>query len=488
MAADWPEVTVADLAAPDSNALAAGPFGSSIGARFFTESGVPLIRGSNLSDRVELRLSHDDLVFVAEETAHRFERSVVRQGDLVFTCWGTIGQVGLIDSRCPYPRYLLSNKQMKLTPHPDRADSLFLYYLFSGPELSQRIKNEAIGSSVPGFNLGQLRGLRVRLPPLGEQKAIAHILGTLDDKIELNRRMNQTLEAMAQALFQSWFVDFGPVRAKAEGRHPEGMDEAVAALFPGRLVDSETGTIPEGWSTTSLNEGADFVMGGDWGKEAPSEAEPAQAYCIRGADIPALQAGELGALPTRFLKEASLEKRALRAGDLVLEISGGSPTQSTGRTVLVTDTLLRELGAPVVCSNFCRLVRPKHGLSHFLHFWLRWLYDRGVLFEYETGTTGIKNFGFTSFAAKRRVVLPPAQVLSVFEHTVSPWLDLRSANGINSRTLGQLRDSLLPKLLSGELRVTQAEAWQVTSTSTVSPASGGEFQALPLGSASSRAR
>ena len=102
-----------------------------------------------------------------------------------------------------HQEYIISNKQMKLTPDPAKADSLFLYYLFSGPELQHRIKNQSIGSSVPGFNLGQLRAMRIRVPQIEEQRAIAHILGTLDDKIELNRWMNEALEAMARALFKS---------------------------------------------------------------------------------------------------------------------------------------------------------------------------------------------------------------------------------------------------------------------------------------------
>src|SRR5690606_24489616 len=118
--------------------------------------------------------------------------------------------------------------------------------------------NQTIGSSVPGFNLGQLKAIRLLLPSLKEQRAIAHILGTLDDKIELNRRMNETLEAMARALFKSWFVDFDPVRAKAEGRTPSGMDAETAKLFPGEFVDSELGPIPKGWAPSTLERYADL--------------------------------------------------------------------------------------------------------------------------------------------------------------------------------------------------------------------------------------
>jgi len=269
MVDEWIDVTVEEIKAPSPNALATGPFGSSISSRFFLDYGVPVIRGSNLSEDVSARLIHDKTVFISKEKAQEFSRSIARKGDLIFTCWGTIGQVGLIDERCPYSEYIVSNKQMKLTPDPNKADSLFLYYLFSGPEMSERIKNQSIGSSVPGYNLGLLRSLKLRLPPLPEQKAIAHILGTLDEKIELNREMNQTLEAMAQAIFKSWFVDFDPVRAKMEGREPAGMDAATAELFPDEFEDSALGAIPKGWQVSTIGESVRVVGG-----STPSTKEP----------------------------------------------------------------------------------------------------------------------------------------------------------------------------------------------------------------------
>ena len=211
----WTRYTVDDLKSSAPNALATGPFGSAISSRHFTEHGIPVIRGSNLSQDVGTRLNDDGLVFVSERKAREFSRSLVKPGDLVLTCWGTIDQVGLIDDRSLFQEYVISNKQMKLTPDTRKTDSLFLYYLFSSPSVRNEILNQGIGSSVPGFNLGQLRAMTLTLPPLPEQRAIAHILGTLDDKIELNRRMNETLEEMARALFKSWFIDFDPVHAKA---------------------------------------------------------------------------------------------------------------------------------------------------------------------------------------------------------------------------------------------------------------------------------
>ena len=132
---DWRTITVEQIAAPGKNSLATGPFGSAISARYFTETGIPVIRGSNLSLDIGRRLIDADLAFIPEELAVKFARSCVRGGDLVFTCWGTVGQVGLVDGRSLYDEYIASNKQMKLTPSPELANSLFLYYAFSNPQI-----------------------------------------------------------------------------------------------------------------------------------------------------------------------------------------------------------------------------------------------------------------------------------------------------------------------------------------------------------------
>jgi type I restriction enzyme S subunit len=215
-----PLVALETLAAPSANAMATGPFGSSIGTRTFRETGVPVIRGSNLSAEVGTRLIDEGLVFIDPELASKFNRSAANKDDLIFTCWGTVNQVGLIDKRARYGTYIVSNKQMKFTADAEKVMPLYLYYWFGSPAGQADILSGSIGSSVPGFNLGQLRKMKVPLPSMAEQRSIVSILGALDDKIDLNRRMNATLEALARAIFKDWFFDFGPTRAKIEGRLP----------------------------------------------------------------------------------------------------------------------------------------------------------------------------------------------------------------------------------------------------------------------------
>jgi type I restriction enzyme S subunit len=194
----WVEVTVDDIKATTENALATGPFGSSISSRFFVGSGVPVIRGSNLANDGRTYLVDDGFVFLSEAKATEFKRSSVFNGDLIFTCWGTVNQVGLIGDGAAYPCYVISNKQMKFTPDSARADSEFLFYLFSGRDVQRQIRNQSIGSSVPGFNLGRLRALRFFVPPLHEQRAIAQalrdadcLIGSLEELLAKKRDLKQ---------------------------------------------------------------------------------------------------------------------------------------------------------------------------------------------------------------------------------------------------------------------------------------------------------
>jgi type I restriction enzyme, S subunit len=331
-------------------------------------------------------------------------------------------------------------------------------YYFRSPRFRQSLTAMSSLSTRASLNNEMISRLVIKLPSLETQKAIGSILGTLDDKIELNRRMNETLEEMAHTLFKSWFVDFDPVRAKLDGRQPAGMDAETAALFPAEFQDSELGKIPKGWEVKNLDDLVDFVIGGDWGKAEPSEEFNSPVLCIRGADIPELQNYQLGKMPARYIKERSLEKRNLVDGDIVFEISGGSPTQSTGRPVLITSPFLKSIGQSVTCSNFCRLIRlTQPNAPAFLYFYLRYLYNRDIFLQYENGTTGIKNLAFKIFASTFPFVLPSDTVLTCFNTEVGKLMTMANSNSSQSRSLTSLRDTLLPKLLSGELRIKDAE-------------------------------
>lgn len=192
----WKWATVDDVKKPNSKSIVSGPFGSNIGSRFFVASGVPVIRGNNLTTDMR-RFVDDGFVFITEEKAEELKNCEAFPNDLIFTAAGTLGQVGIIPQDAKYPRYIISNKQMRTRLDENVVLPLFAFYWLSSSEMIEYIEQRNTGSSVPLINLTVLRELPLPLPPTDDQKEIVRILGALDDKIELNRHMNHTLESMA---------------------------------------------------------------------------------------------------------------------------------------------------------------------------------------------------------------------------------------------------------------------------------------------------
>jgi type I restriction enzyme, S subunit len=418
----------------------------------FAPTGIAFLRPPDLKDG---RVDFQSCSRINDAGFKRVRKGIGRRGDIILTHRATVGRIAITDDDAPEVFVTNPGTTIWRSTDPNVLDQRFLYcFMRSAAFMDQLWSQVGNNSTFDYVSLTQQRGLRVAYPPIAEQKAIAAVLGALDDKIELNRRMNATLESMARALFQSWFVDFDPVRAKLDGREPVGLDQATAELFPDSFQDSVIGHIPHGWTVGMLNDLTRFVIGGDWGATEPTEDQFVSCYCVRGADIPSLQGGGIGKMPTRFLKPSSVEKRNLADGDLAIEISGGSPTQCTGRPVLVSNALLQSLGQPLVASSFCRIVKLKSpALSKFAYLWLRRLYEAGELFQFETGTTGIKNFAFVIFSERYPLVVPDLRVAEAFDCAVSPFFARIQENSQESRALATLRDTLLPKLLSGELSV-----------------------------------
>ena len=278
-----------------------------------------------------------------------------------------------------------------------------------------------------------------------EQRAIAHILGTLDDKIELNRKMNETLEAMAQALFKSWFVDFDPVRAKAEGR-PTDLPKHITDLFPDSFEDSELGEIPKGWEVGTLGMLGELVIGGDWGEDS-TFAGSIEASCLRGVDLEHLRLLGHSSAPRRWVKPISLERRAMDDRDVLVAGSGAGPT---GRSLWMCEYLLQTLGS-CVYSNFCKRIRCGCAAEAvYFDTWLHEMRESGEIWEHVNGTS-VPNLDANSLLSGKEIPLPPMSVLDKYHDFVLP-IRQKLYDGQN-HTLSALRDMLLPKLISGELRL-----------------------------------
>jgi type I restriction enzyme S subunit len=372
-------------------------------------------------------------------------RSKVDRWDVLLSMIGTVGEPCLMKAA---PNFAIKN--IGLFKSKGEVEGKWLYYYLRSPAAQQLIREHARGTTQQYIPLATLRAFPIVVPmDRGEMRAIAHILGTLDDKIELNRRMSETLEAMARALFKSWFVDFDPVRAKAEGRDP-GLPKPLADLFPPRLVDSELGEIPEEWDVGSLAALGDLTIGGDWGEDE-AFVGAVEAICLRGVDLEHLRSRGHASAPRRWFKPTSLKRRAMDDRDVLVAGSGAGPT---GRPLWMCTSLLQSLG-PCVYSNFCKRIRcGSAAKAVYLDSWLHDMRDSGEIWEYVNGTS-VPNLDAHSLLAAKQVPMPPRPILDQYHDVVRPIWQQRYAG--EAETLAALRDTLLPKLISGELRVSTAE-------------------------------
>jgi hypothetical protein len=308
--------------------------------------------------------------------------------------------------------------------------------------LSQLLQ-AATGSTFPNVSREQLLGIPCRVLGVSEQKRISGILGALDDKIELNRKMNETLEQMAKALFKSWFVDFDPVHAKAAGRKLAGMDKATADLFPDSFVDSELGNIPKGWKVGKLGEFMQLGIGGAWGEDQSSSKADLPVSCLRGIDCHALAERLLPEIPVRYISTRQFEARRLKEGCLLIEGSGSF----CGRSMIWLNGFERLLERPACYSNFCKRLDPLCSTSQSLAIWMqmRSANDNGELANYRTGTA-FPNFDINGALLGMDIVMPSKECCDSFMKIYQGWLRLDLVK--ESQNLSDLRDTLLPRLLN----------------------------------------
>ena len=241
-------------------------------------------------------------------------------------------------------------------------------------------------------------------------------------------------------------------------QNPDQYDNLAntAALFPSAMVESELGEVPEGWTAKEFGSLLSKTIGGDWGKDAADDKHCTRVCILRGTDLPKVFWGEDESVPTRFVEPKKLDTRQLVLGDLVIEVSGGSKGQPTGRSLFMHENILTRFDAPVEPASFCRLLRPvsyEVGLMLALH--LRYIYDQGKTWLYQNQSTGISNFQMKVFLKDELVVVPPSKVLTSFYEQIEPIL--RKLHSGENQVLERLRDTLLPKLLSGELTLPYVE-------------------------------
>jgi len=431
----WKKCIVADIAAPQKNALVGGPFGSNLVSRDYTPFGVPVIRGQNMGFG---RWIGGEFVFVSSQKADVLISNIAKPGDLIFTQRGTLGQVAIVPPK-PYDTYVISQSQMKLSSDKLKADVNFLYYLFTSPEQQEYIKQNTIQTGVPHTNLEHLRNTPLSLPPLSEQQKIARILGSLDDKIELNRQMNETLEAMARAIFQSWFVDFEPVQAKAEGRQPAGMDAETAALFPSEMAEVDGREVPKGWGIGKVSDLGNIICG----KTPPTKDPENYGNDMLFITIPDMHNQIFVINTSKKLSKTGIQTQSNKT--LPPMSICVSCIASPGIVILTTE--------PSQTNQQINSVIPfNERQAYYCYYALMDLSNE--IKSSGSGGSVIDNLNKADFS-DLSILIPSEQVIENYYNQVHSLFSKILLNQKESRTLAHIRDALLPKLMSGELRINE---------------------------------
>ena len=304
------------------------------------------------------------------------------------------------------------------------VDPKYLYYVLANDSFFAYSTATSKGTKMPRGDKTSIMQYQIEKVDSPTQKKIAAILSALDEKIAINREINDNLQQQAMALFKKWFVD-----------NPDAIS----------------------WKEGTFSDLIEKTISGDWGKDSPSGNNTEMVYCIRGADIPEVRAGNKGKMPTRYILPKNYAAKQLVDGDIVVEISGGSPTQSTGRAAAVSDALLARYDKGMVCTNFCKALKPRAGYSMYVYYYWQYLYDRNIFFSYENGTTGIKNLDINGFIETEPITIAPENLVEKFDAVCQTVFSKIYANGMENEQLALVRDTLLPKLMSGEIDVSAVQ-------------------------------
>ncbi len=425
MHTEWEVATLQEVCLKEKGSIISGPFGSNISKKYFVDYGVPVIRGNNLT-KDGVKFVDEGFVFVTEEKAESL-KTYARINDLVFTAAGTIGQVGIINNKCKYKEYIISNKQLRATPDTNIVDPLYTYYWFSNPKMDTYINKLNTGSTIPLINLTILKGLPIPLPTIKEQKAIANILSSLDEKIELNNQMNKTLEEMAQALFKRWFVDFEFPNENGEPYKSSG----------GEMVDSELGMIPKGWRISALSDLCSLETKSE--KPFDNKEVVYEHFSLPACDegkLPVIEMGsEISSNKYKIDNECILISKLNPATKRIW-----NPTCTTENAICSTEFMVYR-PKKVTEKSFCYEIINAERFTKFL-------------LANVTGSTGSRQRTQPKKTLEYKIALGDTLIIEKFSDMMKPMHELVKNNIENNKVLRAKRDTLLPKLMSGEIRVT----------------------------------
>jgi type I restriction enzyme S subunit len=408
-----------------------------------------LIRSQNIYND---GFHREGIVHIDDDQAADLAGVEVLEHDVLLNITGdSVARCAQVDARLLPAR--VNQHVLIIRPRSDELDPRFLRYSIVNPRMQAHLLAMASsGATRNALTKAMVENLQIEAPSITEQRAIAHILGTLDDKIDLNRRTNETLEAMARALFKSWFVDFDPVRAKAAGRKPSGMDAGTAELFPSEFGESELGALPLGWNASTLGTEVarcgGTIQTGPFGSQLhASDYLPAGVPVVMPKDISGRRVSTASIARVGENDAQRLARHRLQLGDVVYSRRG-----DVERHALISQ---REVGW--LCGTGCLLVRLGHRWRSpaFASFALDRPETRAWIVQHAIGAT-MPNLN-TGILSSVPIVMPPDDVLTAFAIAVDQLQDLVVVRDAESSMLAALRDTILPRLLSGELRIPDAE-------------------------------
>ena len=432
----------------DVNGIQTGPFGSQLHQKDYVATGTPIITVEHLGEN---RITYQEIPKVSDHDKDRLSKYALREGDIVFSRVGSVDRRALV--RRNEDGWLFSGRCLRVRPNINKIDPTYLSYFFGLPSFQEYIRSIAVGATMPSLNTKILSDVLIIYPPLPEQRAIAHVLGTLDDKIELNRRINETLEAMARALFKSWFVDFDPVRAKMESswRRSEslpGLPADLYDLFPDRLVDSELGKIPEGWGVNRIDDVAERVAMGPFGSSI-------KVSTFVDDGIPVISGRHLNGIllednEYRFITEDHAERLAnanVQRGDVIFTHAG-----SIGQASYIPLTSKFERYVISQRQFYMRCDISKISPLFVVHFFKTPEGQHELLAN--TSSTGVPSIARpVTYVRSIKLCIPPKPIWGLFDEIVGDFHLNIGWNTAESSTLANQRDTLLPLLVSGEVGV-----------------------------------
>jgi len=391
--------------------ISMGPFGSDVKKEFYVNKGIPILNGSNLQG---IKLQENSFGYLTEEKADSLNKCNAHRGDIIVTHRGTLGQIVYVPSNSKYDRYVISQSQFRFRCKPDLVDVQYLVYYFHTREGQYKILANASQVGVPALAraTSTFRLIDIKLPSLADQRRIASILSSLDRKIELNNKINADLEEMAQAIFKNWFVDFEPFK-------------------DGKFVDSELGMIPEGWKVVVFDNILK-VTTTKTGKEG----------------IPEYSVTNTGIHPrdekfTKNLSKSSAKNKLIRKGNLVFGMS---------REILNWGIMKEEVGGVSSAYNVY-IVDEKIVNTTYLECFIaqRMDYFADLIKPASREGQGVDK----ALLMKKIICIPPSEVMDVFLEKYNSIKLLTEIRNQESSRLSLLRDTLLPRLMSGEIEVPQ---------------------------------